>query len=237
LAFLVIWEIVYQLEWINPLFISSPFVIAEAMYRLITTGSLLEHIYTTLTHFTIGFLLAAVGGIITGLILGWYKLLGDALDPFLTAMIGTPRIVLLPLITLWFGVGLLSNVIIVFIASFFPIIINTMSGVRSLDQNHLRVARAFGAHSLQIFLTVALPGSVPHIVSGLRVGIGQALVAVIAVEMLISTGGIGYFVSQSSANFNIDYVFVGIIVVVLLGLFITWLVRLLEKRFESWRSN
>lgn len=234
---MVIWEAVYQIGWINPLFLSSPLVIIEALYQLITTGNLLQHLQTTLTHFTIGFFAAAIGGIIVGLILGWYRTLGDALDPFLTAMIGTPRIVLLPLITLWFGVGLLSNVIIVFIASFFPIIINTMSGVRSLDRNHLRVARAFGAHPLQIFRTVALPGSVPHIVSGLRVGIGQALVAVIAVEMLISTGGIGYFVSQSSANFNIDHVFVGIIVVVILGLCITGLVRLLEKRFESWRSN
>ena len=151
LGFLVIWEAIYQLEWVNPMFLSSPLVIIKALYRLMTTGDLFEHLYLTLSHFTLGFVLSAVGGVIVGLILGWYRVLGEASDPFLTAMIGTPRIVLLPLITLWFGVGLLSKVIIVFIAAFFPIIINTMSGVRSLDQNHLRVAHAFGDNSLQIF--------------------------------------------------------------------------------------
>ena len=103
--------------------------------------------------------------------------------------------------------------------------INTKSGVQNLDPNLTRVTKAFGATQLQTFLTVALPGSVPQIVSGLRVGIGQSLVGVIAAEMFVSTGGIGYFVAQSSANFNIDRVFVGIVVIIMVGMLITQSVK------------
>jgi NitT/TauT family transport system permease protein len=191
----------------------------------------------TLGHFTVGFGLAAVSAVVLGLVFGWYRPLGAAFDPFLTAMLGTPRIVLLPLITLWVGVGFASKVLIVFLASFFPIILNTIIGVHSLDRNLLRVAGAFGATPLQTFRTVALPGALPYIVSGLRIGMGQALVGVVAAEMFVSTGGVGYFVAQSSANFNIDRVFVGIVVIVLMGLMITGAIKWGENRLAKWRSE
>jgi ABC-type nitrate/sulfonate/bicarbonate transport system permease component len=237
IVFLLVWETLYRFGFINPIFLSSPIRIIQVGFQLVQSGTLVEHLMFTLGHFLVGFGLAAIAGISIGLLLGWYKSLGEAFDPFLTAMIGTPRIVLLPLITLWVGVGFASKVLIVFIAGFFPIILNTISGVRSLDRNLLRVGNAFGATPLQIFRTVALPGSIPHIVSGLRVGIGQSLVGVVAAEMFVSTGGIGYFVSQSSANFNIDRVFVGIVVVVLMGMFITWGVKYSELRLAKWRSE
>ena len=218
---LILWELIYRLGVINPIFLSSPVQILKVGYQLTVDGILLENIVFTLRNFIVGFLLAAVVGVLIGLVTGWYKPIGKAFDPFLTAMLGTPRIVLLPLITLWVGVGFESKALVVFLAGVFPIILNTMSGVQNLDPNLKRVAKAFGASPIQTFVTVALPGALPQIVSGLRVGIGQSLVGVIAAEMFVSTGGIGYFVAQSSANFNIDRVFVGIIVIIILGMLIT----------------
>lgn len=232
---LTIWETLYQLGVINPIFMSAPSQIVKVGYELTVSGDLTENLLFTLGNFSLGFGMAAIIGILVGLITGWYRPLGKAFDPFLTAMLGTPRIVLLPLITLWVGVGFSSKVVIVFIAGVFPIILNTMTGVKNLDTNLTRVSSSFGASAIQTFITVALPGSLPQIVSGLRVGIGQSLVAVIAAEMFVSTGGIGYFVAQSSANFNIDRVFVGIVVIVILGMLITSSVKWIESRLLKHR--
>jgi len=228
LTVLIFWELLYQLNFINPMFLSSPLQILKVAYDLTVSGILVENLAFTLRNFFFGFVLAAIVGILIGLVTGWYKALGKAFDPFLTAMLGTPRIVLLPLITLWVGVGFTSKVLLVFLAGVFPIILNTMSGVQNLDPNLTRVAKAFGASPIKTFVTVALPGALPQIVAGLRVGIGQSLVGVIAAEMFVSTGGIGYFVAQSSANFNIDRVFVGIIVIIVVGMLITQSVKWLE---------
>jgi len=229
LTVLIFWELLYQLNFINPMFLSSPLQILTVGYDLTVSGILVENLAFTLRNFFFGFVLAAIVGILIGLVTGWYKPLGKAFDPFLTAMLGTPRIVLLPLITLWVGVGFTSKVLLVFLAGVFPIILNTMSGVQNLDPNLTRVAKAFGASPIKTFVTVALPGALPQIVAGLRVGIGQSLVGVIAAEMFVSTGGIGYFVAQSSANFNIDRVFVGIIVIIVVGMLITQSVKWLES--------
>nr|WP_304219943.1 ABC transporter permease [Fredinandcohnia onubensis] len=232
---LAIWETLYQIGIINPIFMSGPSRIVKVGYELTVSGDLIENLLFTLGNFSLGFGMAAAIGILVGLVTGWYRPLGKAFDPFLTAMLGTPRIVLLPLITLWVGVGFSSKVVIVFIAGVFPIILNTMTGVKNLDPNLTRVSSSFGASAIQTFITVALPGSLPQIVSGLRVGIGQSLVAVIAAEMFVSTGGIGYFVAQSSANFNIDRVFVGIVVIVILGILITSSVKWIESRLLKHR--
>ncbi len=232
---LAIWETLYQIGIINPIFMSGPSQIVKVGYELTVSGDLIDNLLFTLGNFSLGFGMAAVIGILVGLVTGWYRPLGKAFDPFLTAMLGTPRIVLLPLITLWVGVGFSSKVVIVFIAGVFPIILNTMTGVKNLDPNLTRVSSSFGASAIQTFITVALPGSLPQIVSGLRVGIGQSLVAVIAAEMFVSTGGIGYFVAQSSANFNIDRVFVGIVVIVILGILITSSVKWIESRLLKHR--
>ncbi|WP_066254444.1 ABC transporter permease [Neobacillus drentensis] len=232
---LAIWEALYQTGVINPIFVSAPSKIVTVGYDLFQNGLLTENLLFTLGNFSVGFGVAAITGILVGLITGWYRPIGKAFDPFLTAMLGTPRIVLLPLITLWVGVGFSSKILIVFLAGVFPIILNTMTGVRNLDPNLTRVSKSFGASAIQTFITVALPGSLPQIVSGLRVGIGQSLVGVIAAEMFVSTGGIGYFVAQSSANFNVDRVFVGIIVIVIMGILITSSVKWIESSLMKHR--
>ena len=234
---LIIWEFIYRSGIINPIFLSSPIKILQVGYKLIKSGVLIDSLLFTLRNFLVGFALAAIVGILIGLLTGWYRSLGVAFDPFLTAMLGTPRIVLLPLITLWVGVGFSSKVIIVFIAGVFPIILNTMTGVKNLDPNLIRVADCFGASATQSFITLALPGALPSIVSGLRVGIGQSLVGCIAAEMFVSTGGIGYFVAQSSANFNVDRVFTGIIVIVIMGMAISSSVKWLEARLLRHHVN
>jgi ABC-type nitrate/sulfonate/bicarbonate transport system permease component len=234
-AFLLLWEWLYDAGLMDPRFFSSP-------WRIVQNGAasiagLLPDLAVTGEELLGGFLLSVAVGILVGILIGWYPLAGATLEPFVNALNSTPRIVLLPLITLLFGIGLESKFVIVFLGSVFPILINTATGISSVDPDLLRVARAFGATDVQIFRTVAVPASVPFIVSGLRLALGQALVVVIAAEMLISSAGVGYYVVQSSSQFRVDNLFLGIVLVALVGIAVTALLRRVEARFSAWRVD
>src|SRR5207247_4822577 len=122
------------------------------------------------TNFAVGFVLAAVAGVVLGILVGWYRRVEMILGPFLNAFYATPRIAMVPLIIIWFGIGMWSKVFIVFISAFFPILVNTFGGVRAIDADLLRAARAYCASDWQIFTTLALPGSVPFILTAVRQG-------------------------------------------------------------------
>src|SRR5262249_36832547 len=129
-------------------------------------------------------------------------------DPFMNALYATPRIAMIPLILIWFGIDWKSKVFIVFISAFFPVLINTVGGVRALDRDLLRAARAFCASDWQIFKTVALPGSVPFILTGVRQGVALGLIGVVVGEMFGGSQGIGFMVAYGGQTFNTDTLFV-----------------------------
>jgi NitT/TauT family transport system permease protein len=237
LIFLVLWEAVVRAGLVNPLFSSSPSRIVAAAVEMFADGSIWGHLRVSATEFFSGFALAIVVGVPLGILMGWYSRVNAVLEPFVSALYATPRIALLPLVVIWFGIGLASKVAIVFLGAIFPILVNTITGVRTIDADFIKVARSFGASDRQMFATVALPSSVPMLLTGLRLGLGHALVGIVVGEMYGATQGLGYLIAVAGARFQTDKVMVGIILIAGLGVALTELLRAIERRFERWRPS
>jgi NitT/TauT family transport system permease protein len=158
-------------------------------------------------------------------------------DPFITAFNATPRLVFLPLLMLWFGIGLWSKVAIVFIGALFPLLINTYEGVRNADKLLINVVRSFGANEWDIARLVVVPNALPFIVVGLRLAIGRAVLGVVVSEFFGSQEGLGVVMVRAASGFKVDVVFAGLIVFAGLSLVMTGLVKLLEERMSRWRPE
>ncbi len=200
--------------------------------RLPIFGTILRRAARSLLY---GLGLAAAVGISAGLLIGWYPRLGYFVDPFINFLYAIPRVALGPLLIVWLGIGLSSKVALVFLISVFPVLVNTSSGVRSLDPHLLRVARCFGASDLKIFRTIALPGSVPFVLGGLRLAVGQSLIGVFVAELLGAQYGIGAMIENAGQQFQTDQVFAGLLIFAAAGMLLTAIVRWLEHRFDAWR--
>jgi NitT/TauT family transport system permease protein len=231
------WEYAWKKEMIRPLFFSAPSAIARAFYGGFTSGNLLDDIVYSGKNFAAGLALAILGGVTVGVLVGWYGRLRLFLDPFLNALYATPRVAMMPLIIIWFGTGVKSKVFIVFISAFFPILVNTVAGVRTLDRDLLRAAKAFCASDWQIFKTLAVPGSVPFILTGIRQGVALGLIGVVVGEMFGGSEGVGFLIVYGGQTFQTDMVFVGVVIVAFSGMLLTWLAERLERRFSRWRPE
>jgi ABC-type nitrate/sulfonate/bicarbonate transport system permease component len=234
-VFLSFWEILPSIGLANPFFTSSPSRIWRAALWLSANG-LGTDIRVSLWEFTAGFVLALILSIPLGLLLGWYRRLNAMFEPFVSMLNATPRIALLPLIILWLGIGIESKIAAVFLGAFFPILINIMAGVNTIDENLLKCARSFGARDGQVFATLALPSSIPFIMAGMRLAIGRGLVGVVVGEMMAAQYGVGHMMAMSSAMFQTDRVYVGLILLTGFGYILTEMAKRLEKHFETWRS-
>jgi NitT/TauT family transport system permease protein len=236
LVFLGIWELLPALGLVRPIFTSSPSRIVVAAQSL-AAERLWEDMWISGTEFGIGFALAVITGVPLGILLGWYHRWHAVCDPFISMLYVTPRVALLPLLILWLGIGLASKIAVVFLGALFPILINVIAGMRTIDETLLMCARSFGARDRQIFVSLALPSCVPFMLAGLRIGVGRGLVGVVVGEMVASTGGIGHMMAVAGAMFQTDKVFVGIIIIAIFGYTITTLLNKLERHFESWRPQ
>jgi NitT/TauT family transport system permease protein len=238
LVVLAIWEAVWSYtDWISPLFFSGPSAISKAFWVSLTEGNLLADLSFSGKNFAIGFSLALVSGVVLGVIIGWYRRIRMILEPFLSALYAAPRIAMMPLIIIWFGIGMWSKVFIVFLSAFFPILVNTVAGIRNMDRDLLRAARAFCASDWQIFKTLAIPGSVPFILTGVRQGVAVGLIGVVVGEMLGSSEGIGFMVAYGGQTFQTDTLFVGFVIIAFAGILLTSVAERLERRFSRWRPE
>jgi ABC-type nitrate/sulfonate/bicarbonate transport system permease component len=219
------------------LFLPTPVEVSQAFGTYARDPKFIKDILTSGQELSYGYLLAAALAIPLGLLMGWYARFRYALDPFVTFLYATPRIVLLPLLIIWFGIGVESKVAVVFLGAFFAMIINTTAGVRNLDVNLIKVARSFGASDLQLFRTVALPGSVPFILTGLRLGIGHALTGVVVGEAVAAQFGVGQMMFVAGATFQSSKVFAGLVLIAGAGMLMTFTLQWLERRFDAWRPR
>jgi ABC-type nitrate/sulfonate/bicarbonate transport system permease component len=232
-----LWEVAWDAHWVSPLFFSGPSAIAKQMAYAWTRGHLKSDLLYSGTNFVLGFAAAVVAGVTVGILVGWYKKLRLLLDPALNALYATPRVAMIPLILIWFGVGMWSKVFIVFISAFFPILVNTVGGMRAIDRDLLRAARAFCASDWQIFKTVAIPGSVPFILTGIRQGVALGLIGVVVGEMFGGSEGVGFMVAYGGQTFVTDTLFVGVVIIAAAGIVLTWIAERLERRFSQWRPE
>jgi NitT/TauT family transport system permease protein len=232
-----IWQAFWSVGKISPLFFSGPSAIAARFWDAAAHGQLLSDLKYSSTNFAIGFVLASLAGIVVGVLVGWYRRLGMILGPFLNALYATPRVAMVPLIIIWFGIGMWSKVFVVFISAFFPVLVNTIGGVRAIDHDLLRAARAYCASDWQIFTTVAVPGSVPFILTGLRQGVALGLIGVVVGEMFGGSQGIGFMVAYGGQTFATDTLFVGVLIIAFAGILLTSAAEKLERHFSRWRPE
>lgn len=219
----------------NPILMPPPQAVAKAVVDMIADGTLLEHIGVSVGRALGGFFLAALIGVPLGIIVGRLEWAYALVEPWLEIFRPIPPIAVLPIIVLWFGIGELSKLIVVCYGAFFPILINTVHGVRSVDNVLIRAARALGAAPRQIFYMVILPAAVPSIVTGLRLGAGMAIFVLVAAELLGSTSGLGWLIMDSRERFNVDGMMVGIVALGVVGYFINVGLVALERTLARWR--
>ena len=237
IAFFLGWELTTRFEIINP-FYFPPFskIIAKG-YELFANGSIWEHMWFSLTNFSIGFVISVILGVLIGVPMGWYKSVHRAFDPLLSGIYATPLIALLPLIIMMFGLGSISKIIMTVLAAVFPILINTMVGISNTDHRLITMARAFGARDSQIFRKVSLPGSLPYIVAGMRVALGRALVYIVVAEQYGAATGLGYLSSLAAQRFQMAAMFVPIVIIAGLGAGLNEALKIVESRLEKWKPQ
>jgi ABC-type nitrate/sulfonate/bicarbonate transport system permease component len=219
------------------LFFTVPSHIAGTLWDMFATGSIWKPLGVSASAFSIGLLMAIVVGLPLGVLLGRSATLNAMIDPFITAFNATPRLVFLPLLMLWFGIGIWSKVAVVFLGALFPLLINTYEGVRNADKLLINVVRSFGAGEWDIARLVVVPNSLPFIIVGLRLAIGRAVLGVVVSEFFGSQDGLGVVMVRAASQFKVDTVFAGLIVFAALSLVMTGLVKLIEDRLTRWRPQ
>lgn len=222
---------------VNPLFLSYPSAIARATMQLLTAGEFQRQALGSLQVYAIGLSAALVLGIALGLLMGRYRLAEYILDPYVYALDATPRVALIPLLLLWFGLGPMSKIAIVFLSGLFPVLMNTFSGVRTVSASLVEVGRAYGAGERNIFAKIILPASLPFIMAGIRLAVGRALIGIITAEMFAAVTGLGALLIRYSSALATDKFFVPVIFLAVLGVILTRAVELWEKRLAPWKET
>jgi NitT/TauT family transport system permease protein len=237
IAVLLLWEFTGRLGVIDPQLISAPSLIGSAGWRLMREGEIWPQVRVSAAEFLLGYGLAVVVGVPLGLATGWYRRLSFVLGPFIDGFNAVPRLTLMPLIVIWFGIGIWSKAFVAFLGAVLPILIAAHAGVKTSETRFIQVARSFGASQRKIFVSIILPGTVPFIFTGLKYGAGRALLGVVVGELYAATAGIGYMIGQAGNTFETDVLFLGVLLFTAAGLMMTGFLNLCERRFESWRPK
>jgi NitT/TauT family transport system permease protein len=236
-AGLALWEFLSRVVVNSPLFLAAPTQIVGAIIHLGETGELWRHIGVSGVEFVIGYSIASVLGIVTGLGMANSAVVKRALQPWVSGLYATPTLALAPLFILWFGIGVWSKVVVVILLVFFPVTINTEAGLRTTSDRLVEMLRSFGATSRQIFVKVSLPSALPFILAGLKLGIGRGLIGVVVAELFGSRAGLGRLISASSDSFNMPELFAGVVVLALAGILMTAGFTWLEGRLVPWTKD
>jgi NitT/TauT family transport system permease protein len=225
LGVLAAWELVVRLGVVTAIFLPPPTEVARTMWQAAADGSMGKALGATLLRVIPGLLLGAVPGLLLGLAMGSSNRLRQALDPLVAAVHPMPKIALLPLVMIIFGVGEASKVVVVAIASFFPIAINTMAGVRQISPLYFEVAESYGASRRKIFSRVVFPGALPMALSGLRLSANVAFLVTVAVEILAAETGLGALIWLSWETLRVDLLYAALFVTAVVGLVISLVVQ------------
>jgi ABC-type nitrate/sulfonate/bicarbonate transport system permease component len=236
-GFLLLWQALGESGLVDPLLISSPTRVAQAGFALVHDPDFWNDLRVSGSEFIVGYGAAVAVGVPLGLAIGLSRRLQYMLSPFIDTLNAVPRVTLLPLIVIWFGIGIWSKVAVVFLGAVIPIAINTQSGVKTSEARFIRVARSFCASNVKIFASIVLPGTVPFIFTGLKYGAGRALLGVVVGELYAATAGIGHMIADAGNTLQTDVVFFGVLIFMATGLIVVALLDRIEQRFESWRPH
>lgn len=229
------WEL--YASWLNnPILLPKASAVAWGLLTITFAGPLVPALMESLQLLFIGFATALILGFLVGVFVGRYRLMDRTFSPYFAALYALPTVALVPLVLVWFGFGLPGRVVVVFLASFFPILINTYTGVRDAPGDLIEVAKSFGVKTeLEMLRRVVVPSAVPFIMAGVRLGIGRGVVGMAIAEVYLRLGGLGTLIVEYGAVFRTNLLIAAILPLPLLGIGLTKLFALIEGRVQSWR--
>jgi len=234
LFILVIWQALVQTGNLNELFLPAPLSVLKAMWALTLSGRLPWAVLASLNRVVQGFVYGALVGIVLGLLAGAIGWVEDILDPWVASLYPIPKSALFPLFLLWFGLGDPSKIITIAVGVLFLVLVNTMTGVKSINPLLLKAALDLGASRLQVFVKVIFPGALPNIFTGLRLGAGMALILVFITEIEATKAGLGFLLWESFQLLETKDVFAGVVTFGLLGVATTWVLQWIDRRACPW---
>ena len=235
--FLGLWQWGVEARLIDPFFFSQPSAIGAFLAEEIRDGNIWPHVLVTLRETLVGFAIGAAAGVAAGIVRMQFPFAADVSNPFLTILNVLPRVALAPMFIIWFGIGEGSKVALAVSLVFFILMLNTEAGIRSLDRELIVTMRALGATDRQLFWKVMLPGAVPAIFGGMRLGVVYALLAVVVGEMISARMGLGQRISFYAASFRAEGVLGTILVLAMIGLMLNFIVVRAEAVLLKWRGD
>lgn len=237
LTLLLVWELLARIHAIDTRLFSSPSLIVQAFAPLALSGELILNTLVSVQRVVLGFVAGAAPGIILGMSMGLSPFVRSAVEPMIAATYPIPKLAIMPLILLVFGLGETSKVFTIAIGVFYLVVINTMAGVLNIDKIYLDVAKNFGASRKDFYLTVAFPGALPLIFAGLKLGMGMALILIVAAEMSAAKAGVGWMIWRAYDMFDIERMFVALIVLSVLGYIFSLLLDAVERWVVPWKQQ
>ncbi|HEY2592508.1 MAG TPA: ABC transporter permease [Chloroflexota bacterium] len=234
-VFLLVWHLASIPA--GSLLLPSPIDVVPAFVDELRSGQLVAATLASLQVFVAGYALAAVTGVALGVLMGGMPRVGATLEVFANGLNATPRVAFIPFIILWFGLGPAAKIVVVWLMAMLPILINTYAGVQNTDPDLLEAARSFGASRGQIFRHILLPGALPYIVTGLRLGAAMGMVGTVIAELQTSLAGLGFLMAQFSGSFQTAKYFPPVIVLGLLGMLISQALKIVERRLARWKTT
>jgi ABC-type nitrate/sulfonate/bicarbonate transport system permease component len=233
-AILAIWEWLARSGHISALFFPPPTKILRSFFELLLNGKLLVHLKASLIRLTLGFVLGGLPGLALGLFMGWSPRTRSIVDPIIAALHPIPKIAIFPLILVVFGIGEASKVVAIAVAAFFPMLINSMAGVRQISPVYFEVTRNYGASLWKTFTRVVIPGSLPMVLTGARLAFNIALVIAIAVELLAAKEGLGVMIWFSWQTLRIEDLYASLIATALLGISANFIIQRISVHMAPW---
>jgi NitT/TauT family transport system permease protein len=222
----------------NPLFLPTPAAVLTAAIEVIRSGELFANLEVSLTYFATGSALGFAGGVLLGVVLGASQKVADYIDPWVSAAYTAPLVALTPLLIIWFGIGLWSKTIIIALLVVFPVTIGTVAGIRSTDRSLLEVATSMGAGRFDRLQKVMVPWALSFILSGARIGVGRGVIGIFVAELFGGASkGVGLMIQNAASVFNTPLLFVGIMVLAVMGVAVTGVLRYMERRMAPWRTQ
>ncbi|WP_286175147.1 ABC transporter permease [Mycobacterium sp. DL99] len=236
-AFLALWEAAPRIGLVDKVFLPPFSEVVSAWFTLLGNGQLAEHVSASLSRALAGLAIAIVVSIPLGVAIAWYRPVAEFLNPILELFRNTAALALLPVFILILGIGETSKVALVIYAASFPILLNTISGVRTVDPLLIKSARSLGLSPIRLFQKVILPAAVPTIFTGLRMAAASSILVLIAAEMVGAKAGLGYLITASQLNFQIPNMYAGIVTIALVGVIFNGIVVAIEGRLSGWRAT
>jgi NitT/TauT family transport system permease protein len=233
---LLLWEILARSGLVDIRLFSCPSRIMETFFPVLFSGELLYHSWISVRRIILGFAAGALPGVVLGLSMGLFPLVRAALEPMVAATFPIPKLAVMPLILLVFGLGESSKIFTIAIGVFYLVLINTMAGVLSIDKIYLDVAKNYNASRWNFYCTVALPGALPMIFAGFKLGMGTALLLIVAAELSAARAGVGYWIWRAYDMFDIERMFVALIMMSVLGYIMSYLLDYIERRVIPWKT-